>query len=297
MKTHTHSADPAHPSPLGQACASSRIISTATCTTPSTAPATTGDCFAAAPALMHHHCESSHRRCRFVSFWGRDRLRAQFRMVELLEQQQHVMQRIVADEWTAHAGDGPAVASSSSSSSSSATTTATTTSTAPCLMSAGDVVFISGATGHNVSAINGAYDRTSKVCGGYALYAKRGDVGMCIEHRAGDWQVKHVSSKGKNGCTAYVAGGCGLEACTSRVWKVCDGDAWNDAPSVKLVAGAKARRQVRGGCLRARQHAHPPQLQPALYPPFPPPLPPRPPPSPPSLTPFPTICPFFHCLL
>ena len=284
MKTHTHSADPAHPSPLGQACASSRIISTATCTTPSTAPATTGDCFAAAPALTHHHCESSHRRCRFVSFWGRDRLRAQFRMVELLEQQQHVMQRIVADEWTAHAGDGPAVASSSSSSSYSATTTATTTSTAPCLMSAGDVVFISGATGHNVSAINGAYDRTSKVCGGYALYAKRGDASTCIEHYGGQWQVKPVSSKGKDAAWAYVAGGCGLEACTSRVWKL-DRDpgkgVWNDAPSVKLVAGAEAERQVRGGCLRARQHALPPQLQPFHPPSHPSPLP----------------CPLFPCFV
>ena len=49
-------------------------------------------------------------------------------MVELLEQQQHVMERIVADEWAAHAGDGSAASSSSSSSSSS--TAATTTSTA-----------------------------------------------------------------------------------------------------------------------------------------------------------------------
>ena len=77
-------------------------------------------------------------------------------------------------------------------------------------MSAADVLFISGATGVHAAAINGGYDRTSETSGGYALYAKRGDVGMCIEHRAGDWQVKHVSSKGKNGCTAYVAGGCGF---------------------------------------------------------------------------------------
>ena len=137
-------------------------------------------------------------------------------------------------------------------------------------MSAGDVVFISGATGPTAAAINGAYDRTSEVCGGYALYAKRGDASTCIEHHEGDWQVKAVSSKGKGVCWAYVAGGCGLEACTSRVWRVWDGKAHVDAPSVKLVAGAEAQRQVRGGCLHARQHAPPPQLQPPPSPPIPP---------------------------
>jgi hypothetical protein len=129
----------------------------------------------------------------------------------------------------------------------------------PSLMSAGNVVFISGATGPHAAGINGAYDQTSEMFGGYTLYAKRGDASQCIEHFGGKWQVKAVSDKGsKDSCTAYVAGGCGLEACTSRVWNVYDGKAWNDAPSVKLVAGAEAQRQVRGGCLHARQHAPPP---------------------------------------
>ncbi len=137
--------------------------------------------------------------------------------------------------------------------------------------SSGDVVFISGATGPQAAAINGAYDRTSEVCGGYALFAKRGDASTCIEHMSDlkSWQVKPVSDKGTSSCRAAVAGGCGLEACTSRVWSVSDGKAWNDASSVKLVAGAEAERQVRGGCLQARLHASPPQLQPAPPPPPP----------------------------
>ena len=132
-------------------------------------------------------------------------------------------------------------------------------------------MFISGATGDYAAAINGFFEPTQeKGLDGRALYAKRGDASMCIEHYGGKWQVKAVSSKGKDSAWAYVAGGCGLEACTSRVWKVGDGKAFHDAPSLKLVAGAEAQRQVRGGCLHARQHAPPPQLQPPPSPPIPP---------------------------
>ena len=132
-------------------------------------------------------------------------------------------------------------------------------------------MLISGAQGSNSFFINGVFKPTNeKGPDGRVLYVKRGDASWCIEHYGGQWQVKAVSDKGKNSCKAYVAGGCGLEACTSRVWTVYDGKAWNDAPSVKLVAGAEAQRQVRGGCLHARQHAPPPQLQPPPSPPIPP---------------------------
>ena len=105
-------------------------------------------------------------------------------------------------------------------------------------------VFISGHTGDEVAAINGSYEPTQeKGLDGRVLYAKRGDASVCIEHSEGQWRVKHVSCKGKNGCRAINAGGGGLEDCTSRVWKVWDakGKAWNDAPSVKLVTGAEAQ--------------------------------------------------------
>jgi hypothetical protein len=60
-------------------------------------------------------------------------------------------------------------------------------------MSAGDCLFISGATGINAGLINGGYDRTDEMCGGYALYRKRCDPGTIMEH-CGDlssWQIKH----------------------------------------------------------------------------------------------------------
>ena len=55
----------------------------------------------------------------------------------------------------------------------------------------------------------------------------------------GDWEVKRVSDKGNDGCWAYVAGGCGLEACTLRVWTSLDGKALHDADDLKLVAEAE----------------------------------------------------------
>ena len=101
---------------------------------------------------------------------------------------------------------------------------------------------ISGATGDNAARINGFFEPTQeKGPDGRALYVRRGDASACIEHYAGKWQLKPVSDKGKDSASAYVAGGCGLEACTSRVWKVYDGKALNNAPSVKLVAEAEVR--------------------------------------------------------
>ena len=103
-------------------------------------------------------------------------------------------------------------------------------------MSEALVLFISGATGPNAAGINGVYDRTSETSGGYALYRKRGDGSVLLEHRDGKWEVKPVSGKGTATFYAYVAGGCAAEACTSRMWKVFDGTTWPDAPFVKMVA-------------------------------------------------------------
>ena len=133
---------------------------------------------------------------------------------------------------------------------------------------------ISGATG-SIFEMNGIYDKVDERCGGHRLYVKRGDANICLEHRDECWQAKPVSCKGKDVCWAYVPGGCKLKACTSRLWKVSGkaagkGSGFHDAPNLKLVTGAKAQRQVRGGFLRACQHA-----------PFPGPLsPPLPSPSP-----------------
>ena len=116
-------------------------------------------------------------------------------------------------------------------------------------MSTSGVIVISGATGRFSAGINGPYDPTSETSGGYTVYSKRGDASMCIEHYGGLWQVKTVSSKGKPVWFAHIAGGCALEACASRVWKVQDGENWVDQPSMKIVAGPDAEREVSGCCI------------------------------------------------
>ena len=110
-------------------------------------------------------------------------------------------------------------------------------------------VFVSGATGDWAGAINGLFTPTQeKGLDGRVVYDKCGDGSMCIEHYAGKWQVKRVSHKGKNTGFAYVTGGCALEACTSRVWRVWNRNTFEDQPSVKAVTGADAEREVSGGC-------------------------------------------------
>ena len=67
---------------------------------------------------------------------------------------------------------------------------------------------------------------------------------MCIEHSDEAWQVKHMTSSGAVGCWAGVDGGCALEACKARVWRVSDLEELHEQPSVKFVTGAEARRAV-----------------------------------------------------
>ena len=111
-------------------------------------------------------------------------------------------------------------------------------------------VFISGAAGTFSAGINGFYTVTEeKSCDGRVVLSKRGDASMCIEHFAGQWQVKPVSRKGTNVFMASVQGGCALEDCTSRVWSVYNGKEWEDQPSVKMATGSEAERQVSGGCI------------------------------------------------
>ena len=119
-------------------------------------------------------------------------------------------------------------------------------------------VFISGATGLFAVAINGIYAPTQdKGLDGRVVMSKRGDPSQCIEHFGGKWQVKPVSSKGTDACWAYVAGDCALQDCASRIWKVNDGAAHSDQPSVKMATGSEAERQVSCGCMRAHGHDAP----------------------------------------
>ncbi len=132
-------------------------------------------------------------------------------------------------------------------------------------------VFISGATGPNAALINGHYVPTQNTSlDGRTLYLKsdfdvhygkafddrtgasagNGKGLMCIEHRSGDWVVKHVSQRGTALCYAGFTNGSSLETCTSRLWRavrIVAGDQmeWHDDSNMKLVSGEKAMRAVR----------------------------------------------------
>ena len=110
------------------------------------------------------------------------------------------------------------------------------------------LVFLSGAQGVWASSVNGFWRATAERRQGRVVYVKVGDDSLCIEHLGGIWQVKSVSNKGKNDTLAYITGGCALEACTSRVWDVGDGTAFVPQPSVKMLFGADAEREVSCRC-------------------------------------------------
>ena len=68
-----------------------------------------------------------------------------------------------------------------------------------------------------------------------------------------DQSVKPAAQKDSDVAGAYVIGGCPLEKCASRVWKVRGSDdCMIDQPSVKIVLGEEGKRQVRGCCELAR---------------------------------------------
>ena len=136
-------------------------------------------------------------------------------------------------------------------------------------------VFISGATGPTAALINGHYEPTQETgLDGRILYLKSDfDVNydeedvlddrdasadnakglMCIEHRSGDWEVKHVSQRGTALCCACFTNGSSLETCTSRLWRAVwidqidqiDQMEWHDDRNIKLVSGEKAMKAVR----------------------------------------------------
>ena len=111
-------------------------------------------------------------------------------------------------------------------------------------------MFLSGAQGISASLVNGFWRATAERQGGRVVYVKVHDASVCIEYFGGtsSWQVKPVPDKGQNNATAVVPGGCALEACTSRVWNVGDGTAFLPQPSVKMLFGADAEREVSCRC-------------------------------------------------
>ena len=109
-------------------------------------------------------------------------------------------------------------------------------------------MFLSGAQGFYASCVNGFWRATAERRQGRVVYVKVGDDSLCIEYFGGNWHIKSVSNKGKNTAAASVPGVCALQACTSRVWTVSDGKKQVPQPSVKMLFGADAEREVSCRC-------------------------------------------------
>ena len=114
-------------------------------------------------------------------------------------------------------------------------------------------IFISGVKGRH-SVVNGLYSPTQeKGQDGRVLYRKSGESGdeaLCIEHDDDNWWVVDKL----NVYCAQVEGGCALEGCRSRTWKVVDGDDFVNEPSVRMATGEEARSQASGRSVLAREH-------------------------------------------
>jgi hypothetical protein len=96
------------------------------------------------------------------------------------------------------------------------------------------------------AVINGIYDPipNEKSQDGRVRYRKRDDVQLWIEHHGGRWDVKNSEDLGSNTCKATIPGGCRLELCKARDWKVADGGFLKVQQNVYLTFGAEAERMV-----------------------------------------------------
>jgi hypothetical protein len=75
------------------------------------------------------------------------------------------------------------------------------------------------------------------------LKKEESEVKRILEYHHGDWEVKPLADKGKDGCSGYVIGNCALEDCCARIWCIADGDDFNDQPGVVMVVGEEAVRE------------------------------------------------------
>jgi hypothetical protein len=104
-------------------------------------------------------------------------------------------------------------------------------------------MFISGVKGRHY-VINGLYSLTQETGqDGRMLYRKCGELGdqaLCIESFEGRWQIKYQSDRGSGACLAYCEGGCALQDCRSRTWKLAEGGDFVDEPRVKMATAADA---------------------------------------------------------
>jgi len=102
-------------------------------------------------------------------------------------------------------------------------------------------VDIRGAQGPSASSINGVYEPTDEICGGWPVYRKHGDNEKWLEHHAAtnEWYVKPTADRNRAEGWMCLASDppCRPELCRG-ICEVWNGEKWTVADSVTvLVSG------------------------------------------------------------
>ena len=99
-------------------------------------------------------------------------------------------------------------------------------------------VRIQGATGPSGPSINGIYEPTDEICGGWPVYKKRDDTEKWLEYivATNEWYVKPTSDKGKAEGWMCIASEPPsrpeLSKGTTDVW---DGERWTTQTTVEII--------------------------------------------------------------
>jgi hypothetical protein len=104
-------------------------------------------------------------------------------------------------------------------------------------------VDVRGALGPSASSINGVYEPTDEICGGWPVYRKQGDGEKWLEHHAStnEWYVKPTADRNRAEGWMCLASDppCRPELCRGMC-EVWNGERWSVADSVTvLVAGLR----------------------------------------------------------
>lgn len=104
------------------------------------------------------------------------------------------------------------------------------------------IVDIRGARGPSASSINGIYEPTDEICGGWPVYRKKGDNEKWLEHHAAtnEWYVKPTADRNRAEGWMCLASDppCRPEQCRG-VCEVWNGERWTVADSVTVLESGK----------------------------------------------------------
>ena len=104
-------------------------------------------------------------------------------------------------------------------------------------------VDIRGAVGPSASSINGVYDPTDEICGGWPVYQKRGDTEKWLEHHAAtnEWYVKPTADRNRaEGWMCLSSDPPSRPEVSKGLCEVWNGERWTRADNVTVLVASVA---------------------------------------------------------